>query len=64
MLENGSSYKEVSLKTGISTSTLRRARNAERARRSGGYTMTDAEIREYEARVAESEQMSLDDLPK
>ena len=62
MLENGSSYKTVSTQTGISISTLRRARTAERARRSGDYSMTDAEIREYEAAVARSEQMTLGDL--
>ena len=36
--------------------------NAEKARKNGDYSMTDAEIREYEAAVAESEQMSLEDL--
>ena len=62
MLEEGASYKKVSESTGISVSTLTRARNAEKARKNGDYSMTDAEIREYEAAVAESEQMSLEDL--
>lgn len=62
MLENGSSYKTVSTQTGISISTLRRARTAECARKAGDYSMTDAEIREYEAAVARSEQMTLGDL--
>ena len=48
--------------TGISVSTLSRARNAEKARKSGDYSMSDAEVREYEAAVAKSEQMSLEDL--
>lgn len=62
MLADGNSYKKVSETTGISVSTLTRARNAEKARKTGDYSMTDAEIREYEAAVAESEQMSLEDL--
>lgn len=56
------SYKQVSGMTGISVSTLTRARNAERARKSGTYSMTDAEVREYEAAVSKAEQMTLEDL--
>ena len=56
------SYKQVSGMTGISVSTLTRARNAEKARKSGEYSMSDAEVREYEAAVARSEQMTLQDL--
>lgn len=62
MLEAGNSFREVSKKTGISASTLQRERNAERARRSGNYSMSDAEIREYEAAVAAGEQMTLEEL--
>ena len=56
------SYKLVSEMTGISVSTLTRARNAEKARKSGDYSMSDAEVREYEAAVSRSEQMTLEDL--
>lgn len=62
MLDEGKSYKRVSSITGISVSTLTRARNAEKARKAGDYSMSDAEIREYEAAVAESEQMTLGDI--
>lgn len=61
LLDNNS-YKLVSEMTGISVSTLTRARSAERARKSGDYSMSDAEVREYEAAVARSEQMTLQDL--
>ena len=56
------SYKLISEMTGISVSTLTRARNAEKARKSGDYSMSDAEVREYEAAVSRSEQMTLEDL--
>ena len=62
MLEAHTSYKKVSEATGISISTLQRAVRAEKARRSGDYSMTDAEIREYEAAVNGAEQMTFDDL--
>ena len=61
LLDNNS-YKLVSEMTGISISTLSRARNAEKARKSGNYSMSDAEVREYEAAVSKAEQMSLEDL--
>lgn len=61
-LENGESYNAVSKDTGISKSTLQRARAAEKAKQSGDYLMTDAEIRAYEAKVAGAEQMTLEDL--
>ena len=56
------SYKQVAETTGISVSTLRRAKIDEQARRNGEYAMTDADIREYEAAVASAEQMTLEDL--
>lgn len=56
------SYKQVSEMTGISVSTLKRARIAEEARKRGEYSMSDAEVREYEAAVANAEQMTLEDL--
>lgn len=62
MLDEGCSFRKVSAATGISVSTLQRARTAEKARRAGDYSMSNAEIREYEAAVAESEQMTLEDL--
>lgn len=61
MLEN-SSYNRVSKITGISISTLTRAHRAQQARRHGEYVMTEAEIREYEAMVANSRQMSMEDF--
>ena len=61
LLDNNS-YTLVSEMTGISISTLSRARNAEKARKSGNYSMSDAEVREYEAAVSKAEQMSLEDL--
>lgn len=61
LLDNNS-YRLVSEMTGISVSTLTRARNAEKARKSGDYSMSDAEVREYEAAVAKSEQMTIEDL--
>lgn len=56
------SYRKVVKMTGISLSTLQRAKKAEEARRRGDYSMSDAEVREYEAAVAGAQQMSLQDL--
>lgn len=56
------SYRKVVKMTGISLSTLQRAKRAEDAKKRGDYTMTDADTREYEAAVANAQQMSLEDL--
>ena len=61
MLESNS-YAKVSKLTGISVSTLTRARRGQQARLRGEYSMTDAEVREYEEMVANSVQMSIEDI--
>ena len=57
-----SSYSKVASATGISVSTLQRAHRREKALREHTYSMTDAEVREYEATVDGSKQLDLTDF--